>query len=493
MNPATILIVYPPTGQRIALDLVECLESLGRVTLRSYERLPGKMDVSVAVCVVADDYSLDQAHDLQQRFIDIPTLIVDDKAEGTIPVNGFVGLVSPIPNQVFEAVEGILANGSSASRAGGPESSRPRRTLASRFDITLARTAGLSQSLPTILGAATRHLAWELRANVAEAYLLDLSANPIKVFCEPSTVSDSSEVSSKLLRVLERRARPTCLTDLNQIQDRSLFQHMEMRGLTVVVPFLKENKLMGWLGLGLDASTLTDDFLDDLYVVTHLLTLSLISAPSDTVEQINLWDRALGAFRTGMLILDRQGKVTDLAGEMNLLGNSPARGASFTEIRNGRIREIVARALRGNFTSSEWCCPGSAEVVRCSAAAFSEESMVLSFGISKFTSTPAPESAPPSVDLKELLSSLPVPVLPDSACGSPAEIPGGQITAFDSDQIRKCANAALAKEAKSLRFRCRREATNTQAVLFFESPQTESESTFGSDVNEAVRFVVLQT
>ena len=93
------------------------------------------------------------------------------------------------------------------------------------------------------------------------------------------------------------------------------------------------------------------------------------------------------------------------------------------------------------------------------------------------------------MDLKEVLESLPVPVLLDNEV-SPGTVPVPQarITDEDGRAIRNCASQAQARKVKALRLRWGKKQSADNAVLFYDSNTDEGSERFADDIEHAVRF-----
>ena len=93
------------------------------------------------------------------------------------------------------------------------------------------------------------------------------------------------------------------------------------------------------------------------------------------------------------------------------------------------------------------------------------------------------------MDLKELLDSLPVPVLLDNEISpGTAVLPRVQISDEDGQAIRDCALQAQAKNVKALRLRWGKRRSPDNAVLFYEADVNEGSAEFSDDIKHAVRF-----
>ena len=343
---------------------------------------------------------------------------------------------------------------------------------------------------PAILAAATRHLAWELRTERAEAYILDPNGNAQQIFCSSNSDPAPLPISKAVIHLLKKRAHLSSIADVARRQDRPLFEYMETRGFNVIAPIVSKNKLLGWLALGLEDSRLTVDFLDDLSIATHLLSMCLSHSHEEMGQKPSPWHLVLTAFQSGMLILSREGEVIDCVGETFFLGCAPRRGESFEKIRSGRIREVIAEAMRGNFTTASWIDPKLEQPITCASTALADESIALHFGILQANSTKNLSSPSDGIELTGLLESLPLPVIPDGTLGSSSVLPSGRISTMTSEDIRRCANAAVANNVKTLRLRYQPRSGSIRAVLFYESPSGDAESHLGRDIEEAVQFVV---
>jgi hypothetical protein len=90
------------------------------------------------------------------------------------------------------------------------------------------------------------------------------------------------------------------------------------------------------------------------------------------------------------------------------------------------------------------------------------------------------------LDLKEVLDSLPVPVLADN--GESVACPEGRISEADVQAIKDCAEQAQAKNVKALKLRWGQTRSHDNAVLFYESDFSQGGVQFADDINHAVRF-----
>jgi hypothetical protein len=257
--------------------------------------------------------------------------------------------------------------------------------------------------------------------------------------------------------------------------------------------------MLGWLSLNLDAARCTDDFLDDLQVAAHLLTISLAEAYRREGARWNAdrLDDAFAALKSGILIIDEEGQIAALTGETTFLGGNPKKGESFKSIHNSRVREVIAHALRGDFVEKSWVDFGSQETMACHSAGLGDGKIVLFWGPAR-NGLPSTKRAghPAGMDLKEVLESLPVPVVLDAAGATVPEasiLPQGRISDRDGQAIRACALQAEAKKVKSLRLRWGKERSPVHAVLFYETAPGETKSDFADDINQAVRFSVVTT
>jgi hypothetical protein len=493
MNLSQILIAYSSGGEKIALDLVEDLNQLGTVLIRSYSNLaltPQEEEFDAAVCVVTDGASITRAHELQKSW-ECPTLVVNCHPREIIPVNGFAGLATPDSRQTMLMVREILAGRqqehfpASHERNSGDHT---RRILTSRFDATISRLAELPSALETTLAAATRQLAWELRTQTAETYIVNLNEPPQCIFALPGNLPEGDVPSIKVIRLLSRKAYAFGLADIRGPKEKPLLEYLQKRGMTVVAPITRQGSWIGWIALGMDENAVTSDFLDELQIVTHLLSLGLV-APSKAADP-NEWGSILTAFETVLLSVSAEGIITQIAGGSEYLGHHVSRGDSFLEVRNARIRQIIAGALAGNFTSDRWLDPVSGKSLQGEAKSLPDGVVAVNFSAAGLPSNVA---ACCDVELVPLLESLSLPVTPDASAGYSPQIPHGCVTAADSERIVRCANLAKQKSVKALKLRYDADEKGGRGVLFSECSSSETASRLVEDIGSAVEFVVSRT
>ncbi|HEY5743990.1 MAG TPA: hypothetical protein VIS99_15800, partial [Terrimicrobiaceae bacterium] len=248
----SVLVAYSDDGFRSALSLLEALEPMAEVQLCSYERSQRELSQQpdVALCIVTDDESIEQAHELQVRLDDVPTVVVDGGGAPKIEVNGYAERTSSSPDQVLKTVGRLLAaaNGKNSPRPRMAES-RPLRRISSPFDHTLARSTGSAQSSLAILTTAARQLSWDLRALRGEGYLRMAEKNTFqKVYAEPEAGSEgNASISSEVVRLVKRRPYPVTLHDLEATSARPLHNYLVSRHLNLLIPLVKEARLLGWL------------------------------------------------------------------------------------------------------------------------------------------------------------------------------------------------------------------------------------------------------
>jgi len=492
MNTSHLLVAYPRGGESLALKLVETLDGVGITTLRPYSRMKagmGEHRFDVALCIVMDQESVAEAHDLQHRLEDVPTIVVDNAQNTAIPVNGFIGRASCAHDPILEMVTEILhADTRSDSSSGRNDRSRP--AFVSRFDATLSRLGGVSEGYDTLLSAATRQLAWELRAMGAEACALDIESQIRRVYCSLSEGLDLHPIPDAIGRILKAKRFLVCKKDLTRKADAPLIEYLETQRLNVIAPLMPDYRLLGWLAFRLDETMLTDAFLDDLHIAAHLLALTLRNPSEEPPRKANSWHQVLAEFNVGMLTLGPNGKIIDVMGDTSLLGLTSSSGHSLKSVRNGHIREVIAEALRGNLTTKIWVDARSGQSYAGAATALGDKTIALRFERLMTTPPKSDGGSSSMVELSPLLESLTLPVLVEGAPGSTAGLPKGCISTNDSESIRRCAQAAISGEAKALRIRFTPDGKSSRAVLFFETPAKGEESFLGRDISHAVEFRV---
>ncbi len=494
----SVLVAFAHDGLRSALNMVEALEPIAEVHLCSYDQsrelLPQEPDV--ALCIVTDDESLDLAHEFQVRLEDVPTFVVDSVGGLKIEVNGYAGRISSSPDQVLQAVRQLLANneGTDLRTTRKTGLSRSPRRISSPFDHTLARTAGGGQTPQAILIAAARQLSWDLRADRAEVFLRTVEKNAFrKVYAEPeSSAVGNCAPSPEVVRLIKKRSYPVTLPELEARSTRPLYQYLTSRNLNLLIPLVKETRLLGWLAFALEAARCTDDLLDDLQVAGRLLTTNVAEAYNREAEgqdAKSLYD-ALSALKFGILTIDQEGQITNVTGATTLLGSDPQKGDHFKAIHNSRVREVVALALRGEFVEKSWVDFDSQERISSFSTKLLDGRIVVFWGPRRSEhQAERRQSAAGGLELKEVLESLPVPVLLDNEVSpGTVPVPQGRITDEDGQAIRDCALQAQARKVKALRLRWGKTRSADNAVLFYDTDADEGNDKFSDDIEHAVRF-----
>lgn len=498
MNPShSVLVAYGHNGLRSALNVVEALEQIAEVQLCSYdqsqERLPQEPDL--ALCVVTDDETLGLAHQFQVRLEDVPTFVVDGADGLKIEVNGYAGRLSSSPDQVLKAVrQHLAADGRRDFRpARKTESSRAPRRISSPFDHTLARAAGGGQRPQATLIAAARQLSWDLRADRVEVFLRMVEKNGFRsIYAEPESNGRDRAPSAEVIRLIKKRSHPVTTQELEARPALPLYEYLTSRSLNLLLPLVRETRLLGWLAFGLEASRCTDDLLDDLQVAGHLLTTSVAEAfdrEAEGQEARNLFD-AFSALKFGILTIDQEGQIISVTGTTTLLGSEPQTGDHFRAIHNSRAREVIAHALRGSFVEKSWVDFDSQVTISCFSTKLADGKIVVFWGPRQSQPQAATkQNAPINLDLKEVLDSLPVPVLLDNEV-SPGTValPQVRITDEDGQAIRDCALQAQARKVKALRLRWGKKRSPGDAVLFYDRDADEGNEEFCDDIEHAVRF-----
>jgi hypothetical protein len=494
----SVLVAFAHDGLRPALNMVEALEPIAEVHLCSYDQSPELLpqEPDVALCIVTDDESLDLAHEFQVRLEDVPTFVVDSVGGLKIEVNGYAGRISSSPDQVLQAVRQLLANneGTDLRTTRKTGVSRSPRRISSPFDHTLARTAGGGQTPQAILIAAARQLSWDLRADRAEVFLRTVEKNAFrKVYAEPeSSAVGNCAPSPEVVRLIKKRSYPVTLPELEARSTRPLYQYLTSRNLNLLIPLVKETRLLGWLAFALEAARCTDDLLDDLQVAGRLLTTNVAEAYNREAEgqdAKNLYD-ALSALKFGILTIDQEGQITNVTGATTLLGSDPQKGDHFKAIHNSRVREVVALALRGEFVEKSWVDFDSQERISSFSTKLLDGRIVVFWGPRRSEhQAERRQSAAGGLELKEVLESLPVPVLLDNEVSpGTVPVPQGRITDEDGQAIRDCALQAQARKVKALRLRWGKTRSADNAVLFYDTDADEGNDKFSDDIEHAVRF-----
>jgi hypothetical protein len=495
----SILVAYDHDGLRAALNVVEALEPIAEVRLCTYEQSRDKFpqEPDVALCIVTDNESLDLAHQFQVRLDDVPTFVVDGVGDMKIEVNGYAGRLSPSPDQLIKAVRQQLASSERIDFRPTTKTTpnRPPRRISSPFDHTLARAAGGNQTPQAVLIAAVRQLSWDLRADRVEAYLRRVDKNDFRMVCaEPDTKGTQiAPPSREVVRLIKKRSYPMTTDELEGRSARHLHHYLRNRNLNLIVPLAKDSCLLGWLAFGLDASRCTDDLLDDLQIVGHLLAGSVAEAQNREVErhEAQSLQDAFAALRSGILIVDQEGGIASIMGATALLGCEAGKGDSFKSIHNSYVREVIASALRGESIERSWVDFGAGETMVTYSTKLTNRQIALFWGPRNVPLHQLERSnaAVNRLDLKEALDSLPVPVLLDNEV-TPGSVacPEARITEADFEAIKDCALQAQAKNVKALRLRWGKRRSPENAVLFYEADINEASAEFADDIKHAVRF-----
>ena len=502
-RPHSVLVAYGYSGLRSALNVAEALEPIAEVQLRSYEHsqepLPREPDV--ALCVVTDNETLDMAHQTQVRLEDIPTFVVDGAGGLKIEMNGYAGTLSPSPDQVVRAVRHHLTSHSAGDLRPPRKSepSRPLRRIATPFDHTLARAAGGGQTTHATLVAAARQLSWDLRADRVEVFLNATEKNRFRcIFAEPKTYAEpkfnggAPTPSAEVVRLIKKRSHPVTVTELETRASHPLYQYLTSRNLNLLLPLTRDAHLFGWLAFGLEASRCTDELLDDLEVAGHLLTTSVAEAfvkESANQQTESLLD-AFAALKFGILVISEEGEILSVTGTTSLLGSEPREGDHFKAIHNSRAREVIAHALRGNFIEKSWTDFDSQTTICCLASKLPDGKITVFWGPRQAHSQPPTDQRTKArLDLKEVLDSLPVPVVLDNEVSpGTAALPRLQISNEEGQAIKDCAVQAQARNVKALRLRWGQRRSPENAVLFYETENHQGSEDLADDVQHAVRF-----
>jgi hypothetical protein len=504
MNHAhSLMVFYGHNGLRSALNVAEALESIADVQLRSYDELqrplPGEPDV--ALCVVIDDETLEKAHQVQVRLEDVPTFVIDGLGELKIELNGYAGRLSTSPDQVLHAIRQHLFSHPPhqlrPSRQSEPK--RQPRRISSPFDYALARAAGDAQTPQAVLIAAARQLCWDLRADRVEVFLRMIEKNAFRrIYAEPQTYAEpkphgrEGAPSLEVIRLIKKRSYPLTIQELETRASRPLFNYLIQRNCNLLLPLVREGRLLGWLAFGVETSRCTDEMLDDLQVAAHLLTMNVATAwerDGQNQQARNVFE-AFVALNFGILTMSQEGRILSVTGATALLGSEPREGDHFKTIHNSHAREVIAHSLQGTFLEKSWIDFDSQAAISCLATKLADGKIAVFWGPRQVKHPEsASQSAPTSLDLKAVLDSLPVPVLVDDETSpGTAGIPRVQISDADGQAIRDCAVQAQAKNIKALRLRLEKGRAAENAVLFYESDSNEGSVEFADDINHAVRF-----
>jgi hypothetical protein len=100
------------------------------------------------------------------------------------------------------------------------------------------------------------------------------------------------------------------------------------------------------------------------------------------------------------------------------------------------------------------------------------------------------EDALPTVELSSFLDSLLIKVEAETPSGTAALLPKGQISLRDSENIRRCADAAKSNNAKKLKIRFQPDGRTGRAALFFDTPLAKTESPLDANISQAVEFEI---
>jgi hypothetical protein len=491
MKPTnSVLVAYSHDGFRSALNVLEALKAIADVQLCAYdseEVLAYEPDV--ALCIVTDEDSLNQAHDFQVQLDDVPTVVVEGSGALKIEVNGYAGRISSSPDQVLKTVQHLLSTQKRGEAAAIPKSalrSAPRR-ISSPFDHTLARASGSAQSPQAVLMTAARQLFWDLRADRGEVFLRMVDKNGFyKIYAEPEMTNGAKPaISSEVIRLIKKRCFPVTLDELEARPARPLHDYLTSRHLNLLVPLVKETRLLGWMAFSVEKSRCTDEVLDDLQIVGHLLTLSIAEAFNRelNINKADALSEAFSALNIGVLTIDQEGQIVNLVGVTTTLGSGIRQGDHYKAIHNSWVREVISEALRGRFGARTWQAFDLDLTMTCMAAKLDGGKIVVFWQPRRNQSQEAPHD---QVDLQEVLNSLPMPVLVDNE-GSLA-CPQGRISDADVQAIKDCALQAQAKNVKALRLRWGKRQSPANAVLFYESDISEGNMEFSDDIRHAVRF-----
>ena len=258
MKPTnSVLVAYSHDGFRSALSLLEALQPIADVQLCAYDAKEAlAYEPDIALCIVTDEDSLDQAHDFQVELDNVPTIIVNSSGALKVEVNGYAGRISSPPDQVLKTVRHLLSTqGTKEAPARRKISARsaPRR-ISSPFDHTLARASGGTQTPETVLMAAARQLFWDLRADRGEIFLRMLEKNGFyKVNAEPEAGNrTNSAISPEVIRLIKKRCFPVILPELEARPARPLHDYLASRHLNLLIPLVKETRLLGWMAFSVE-------------------------------------------------------------------------------------------------------------------------------------------------------------------------------------------------------------------------------------------------
>ena len=491
MKPTnSVLVAYSHAGFRSALNVLEALKPIADVQLCAYDSEEAlAYEPDIALCIVTDEDSIDQAHNFQVQLDDVPTVVVDGSGALKIEVNGYAGRISSSPDQVLKTVQHLLSTRKRSEAAAIRKSARrssPRR-ISSPFDHTLARASGGAQSPQAVLMAAARQLFWDLRADRGEVFLRMVEKNGFhKVYAEPEVNNGmKSAISSEVIRLIKKRSFPVTLHELEARPARPLHDYLARRHLNLLIPLVRETRLLGWMAFAVDDSRCTSEMLDDLQIVGHLLTTSVAEAFDRELSLIQV-DGVCEAFSTlkiGVLTIDQEGYLVNLAGTTIPLGSGVRQGDHYRAIHNSWVREIIAEGLRGRFIAKTWQDFNLHLTMTCMAAKLDGQKIVLFWQPRQKQGLSVAQD---HLDLQEVLDSLPVPVVVDDE--KSGTCPKGRISEADVQAIKDCALQAQAKNVKALRLRWGATQSPENAVLFYESAISQESAEFTDDINHAVRF-----
>jgi hypothetical protein len=484
----SVLVAYSHDGFRSALTVLEALKPIADVQLCAYGSEGAlAFEPDVALCIVTDESSLDQAHDFQVQLDDVPTVVVDSLGTVKVEVNGYAGRISGSPDQVLKTVQHLLSTRKTKNAPARPRTglrSAPRR-ISSPFDHTLARASGGTQSPQAVLMAAARQLFWDLRADRGEVFLRMLEKNGFyKVYSEPEASSGGrSTISAEVIRLIKKRCFPVVLHELETRAARPLHDYLADRHLNLLIPLVKETRLLGWMAFAVEDSRCTDEVLDDLQIVGHLLTTSVAEAFDRELSliQADSLAEAFSSLQMGVLTMGRDGRIVSLTGTTVPLGSGVRQGDHYRAIHNSWVREVIAEALCDRFISKTWQDFGLQLSMTCTAAKMAGEKIVLFWQPQQ---NQTQNATPDHLDLQEVLESLPVPVVVDNE----GSCPKGRVSEADVQAIKDCALQAQAKNVKALRLRWGQTQSSENAVLFYESAISQGGADFIDDINHAVRF-----
>ncbi len=163
----------------------------------------------------------------------------------------------------------------------------------------------------------------------------------------------------------------------------------------------------------------------------------------------------------------RKGQITSVTGATTLLGSDPQKGDHFKAIHNSRVREVVALAHSGEISSKS---RGSTLTLQETISSFStrlpDGQIVVFWGPRQSQHEAGRKQG--GLDLKDVLESLPVPVLLDNEV-SPGTVPGTSRRGLATRMVRPSgiAPSRLKQEkSKALRLRWGKKTVNGQRGAF---------------------------